>query len=356
MLRNLDTDDVEAALVAGLFLSAGGSGRKAVERQRRLGRMALDYAGGVQFADLADLEPDDIIITATGVGAPGGGAPVISPRDSVESARALLPHLPKAPAGVICGHVPGFNAWMVAAALGIKYVDAASNGRGHPTVMMGGMGLASRPDISITQVGMGGSPADGSRISVTATGNISLTEKVLRQAATLNNGLVLATRGPLRADFVRENGAPGAITFQLKLGRAMLAATGPGRVDATAEFLKGEVLVSGEVVSNTVSYANGFDLGEMVVRGSQGEVKLGVFNEFMTAEIGGRRVATFPDMVGTLDPETGDPVAISELQPGSNAAVIMAHRSNFPVGKGALDPAVFPEVEDAMGADLRSYL
>lgn len=356
MGRILNSDDLEAALIAGLLLSAGGSGRKAVERQRRLGRMALDYGGGVEFASLDELDADDIIITATGVGAPGGGAPVISPRDSVESARALLPYLPKPPAGVICGHVPGFNAWLVAAALGIKYVDAASNGRGHPTVMMGGMGLASRPDISITQVGMGGSAADGSRLSVIATGNISLTEKVLRQAATLNNGLVLATRGPLTAGFVRENGAAGAITFQLELGRAMLAASGPARVEATAKFLKGEVLVSGEVVSNTVKYGNGFDLGEMVVRDAKGEVTLGVYNEFMTADLGGKRVATFPDMMGTLDPETGDPVAISELKAGDRTAVVMSHRSNFPVGKGALDPAVFPEVEDVMGVDLRSYL
>jgi len=36
--------------------------------------------------------------------------------------------------------------------------------------------------------------------------------------------------------------------------------------------------------------------------------------------------------------------------------VVIAHRTRFPVGKGALDPAVFPEVEQAMGVDLRSYL
>jgi len=353
--RKLDSDDLEAAMIAGLFLSAGGSGRKAAVGQRRLGRMALDY-GEVEFASLDELDPDDVIITATGVGAPGGGAPVVAPRDSVESARALLPYLPKAPAGVICGHVPGFNAWLVAAALGIKYVDAASNGRGHPTVMMGGMGLASRPDISITQVGMGGSTADDSRICVIATGNISLTEKILRHAAALNNGLVRAARGPLRADFVRENGAPGAITFQLELGRAMLAAMGPDRVTAAADFLKGEVLVSGEVVSNSVTYEGGFDLGRMAVRGIQGEATLGVCNELMTAEIGGRRVATFPDMIGMLDPRTGDPVAISELKPGERVAVVIAQRSNFPVGKGAVDPAVFPEVEAAMDADLLSFL
>ena len=94
----------------------------------------------------------------------------------------------------------------------------------------------------------------------------------------------------------------------------------------------------------------------MRVRSDRGEVMLGIYNEYMTADLDGQRVATFPDMIGTLDPQTGAPVAISELKPGSKVAVITAHRSKFPVGKGALDPAVFPEVEEAMGLDLRTYL
>lgn len=355
MSRMFTETDVEAALFGGLFLSAGGSGRTRAARQREIGRMALAY-GGLEFAPLEEFEDDEVIVTSTGVGAPGGGKPVIAPRDSVESARLLIEMLPTVPSGVMCGHVPGFNGWLVAAALDLKYVDAAANGRGHPTVMMGGLGLASRPEISITQVGVGGARQDGSRLTVTATGNISLTEKVLRQAAALNGGLVLATRGPLAAGFVKANAAPGAITFQLDLGRAMLAAEGRARIAATVDFLGGEILVEGEVTKNDVAYGAGFDLGEMKVRGPQGEFTLGVFNEFMTAEKDDERIATFPDQVGTLDPEDGHPVAISELPVGAKCVVILARRDRFPVGKGATDPAVFPEVEEAMGLDLRSYL
>lgn len=355
MSRMFDDDDVEAALFGGLFLSAGGGGRGRAPRQRALGKMALTY-GGVEFAPLDEFADDDVVVTATGVGAPGGGTPVIAPRDSVESARLLIQMLPTVPTGVMCGHVPGFNGWLVAAALDLKYVDAAANGRGHPTVMMGGLGLASRPEISITQVGVGGSRHDGSRLTVSATGNISLTEKVLRQAAALNGGMVLATRGPTTAGFIKENGAPGAITFQLELGRAMLAAKGEARVAATVDFLGGEVLVAGEVTRNDVAYGAGFDLGEMKVKGPEGEITLGVYNEFMTAEKDGERIATFPDQIGTLDPEDGHPVAISELPVGARCVVILARCDRFPVGKGATDPAVFPEVEEAMGADLRSYL
>jgi uncharacterized protein len=355
MTRMLTVEDMEAGLVGGLFLSAGGSGRNAADKYRTLGQMALDY-GGVRLVALDELDPDALIITATGVGAPGFANWAIKPRDSINAATRLIERLERRPVGVICGHVPGFNAWLVAAALGLDYIDAASNGRGHPTVKMGGMGLASRLDLSITQVGSSGSKSEKSEFAVVAEGDIVRTSNVMRQAAVINGGLIYAARGPLTAGFIKENGAPGAITFQLELGRAMLAAAGADRVRATTEFLGGEVLVEGEVTENTVAYGGGFDLGQMTVRGANGEAVLGVYNEFMTADFGGKRVATFPDMIGTLDPLTGDVVSISESKPGSHVAVVIAHRSKFPVGKGALDPAVFPEVEKAMGVDMRSYL
>jgi uncharacterized protein len=353
--RNLVADDLEPALIGGLFLSAGGSGQGSADRHLVQGRMALEL-GGVEFVGLDELAPSGIIITATAVGAPGFAKPSIAPRDCIDSAQRLIGLLDAPPAAVICGHVPGFNAWLVAAALSLPYVDAASNGRGHPTVKMGGMGLASRPDVSIIQVGRGGLKADGSRLTVVAEGNIVRTSTVMRQAAVVNGGLIYAARGPLTAAFVKQNGAAGAITFQIELGRAMLKAKGPDRIRATVDFLGGQLLVSGEVTANSVAYAGGFDVGRMNVRGGEGEVMLGIYNEYITADLDGRRVATFPDMIGTLDPGTGAPVAISELRPGNRVAVIIAHRSKFPVGKGALDPAVFPEVEEAMGLDLRSYL
>ncbi len=146
---------------------------------------------------------------------------------------------------------PGFNAWLVAAALGLDYIDAAANGRGHPTVKMGGMGLASRPDLSITQIASSGSKAENNEFAIAAEGDIVRTSNVMRQAAVINGGLIYAARGPLTAGFIRENGAAGAITFQLDLGRAMLAASGADRVRATVEFLGGELLVEGEVTENT---------------------------------------------------------------------------------------------------------
>src|SRR6201987_5759685 len=228
MTRRLTTEDVEAGLLGGLFLSAGGSGRNAVAKNRGLGQMALDY-GGVRLVAVDELDPSATIITATAVGAPGFANWAIRPRDAINAARRLIDRLDTPPTGVICGHVPGFNASLVAAALGLDYVDAASNGRGHPTVKMGGMGLASRLDIAITQIGCSGSKAEKNELAVVAEGDIVRTSNLMRQAAVINGGLIYAARGPLSAGFIRENGAPGAISFQLDLGRAMLAATGAHR-------------------------------------------------------------------------------------------------------------------------------
>ena len=89
MTRMLTTEDVEAGLLGGLLLSAGGSGRNAVDKNRGLGQMALDY-GGVRLVALDELDPDATIITATAVGAPGFANWAIKPRDSINAARRLI--------------------------------------------------------------------------------------------------------------------------------------------------------------------------------------------------------------------------------------------------------------------------
>lgn len=347
----LDRDALAAAILGGLVLSAGGSGMARAERNRRIGEQALDY-GPLAMVGLDELPDEAGIIVATGVGAPGYAKAVTSLRDSVQSARMLIAATGGAlPAGVMPGHVPGLMAWMQAAVLGIPLVDAATNGRGHPTVKMGGMGLASRPEVAVTQAGCGGAAED--RVEITVTGSMAKTSTIMRAASVQNGGSLYATRGPFTAAFVRKGGAPGAMGFAATLGRAMLdAAPGQARVEAAAATLGGTVLAIGRVEKNDVRYEGGFDLGTVVVAGDGGRVTLHVYNEYMAADRGGERLWTFPDMMGSLDPRTGDPIAINEMPPGREVAIVAGPRTAFPVGAGASDPAVFPEVEEKLGVRL----
>lgn len=357
MRRKLTREDVPAAMIGGFLLSAGGSSRnRSLERHDLAADVALGY-GDVTLASIDTLPSDGYLLVSTSVGAPGFASPELHLRDHVDAAQTLVARIGRRPAGVICGHVPGFNGWLVAAALDIPYVDAAANGRGHPTVKMGGMGLASRPDISIIQVAQAGFADSGSKLSVIAEGNLVKTAQAMRHAATISGGLVASARGPYQVDFVAHNGALGAISFQLALGQTMLrAAAGIERIRAAAVFVQGEVVLIGQVTQNGVAYRDGFDVGRIVVSGSARSVALGVYNEFMTADECGRRRATFPDLICALEPETAEPLTIAQMSIGTRVAIVTASRRSFPQGKGVFDPIVFREVEQSLEAELYSYL
>ncbi len=354
--RVADAALLEAALEAGLLLSAGGSGRASVDRHRRTGEAALS-AGVVRFAGVAELDDEDQIIIATGVGAPGQARKNVAPNDCVEAARLLVKSSGATPAGIMPGHVPGLYAWLQAAVLGVPVIDVAANGRGHPTVKMGGMGYAARPDLMIMQAGSGGRAEDGSLIRVTAAGNIAATSSIMRHAAVQNGGLIMAARGPLTVAWVREHGAVGSIAFQLQLGERMVGAgrNGDRRIQAIIDYTGGALAGVGTVRTKAVAYNQGFETGEIRVATGTGELVLGICNEYMMLARGNDRLATFPDLIATVDPRTGDALAISEIEVGDQVAVLTASKRNFPIGSGVRDPDVYPEIEERMGTELARY-
>ncbi len=352
--RELGREDLEAAVLGGLLLSSGGTGVASSARHRGLGEDAL-ARGKVRLLPLEQFAADDALLVATAVGAPGAAGARTRPQDAIDAALALQAACGRRLAGVMASHVPGMYTWTIAAGLGIPLADAATNGRAHPTERMGGMGLAADPAATIWQAGHSAGGPGEPPLSVLVHGHPNRTSQVLRAAAVQNGGLINAVRGPFDADFVRRRGAPGSISFALGLGEAMRAAQGPARVAAAAAFLGGEVLIEGEVAANAVAYAAGFEVGTLTVRAGTRRVTLGVYNEFMTAEEDGRRISSFPDFLGSLDPASGDPVSIMMLTPGTPVAIVAAARARIPLGAGVFDASVYAEAEAAMGMELAKF-
>lgn len=349
----LDAQDAEAAIAGGTLLSAGGSGKARAPKDRAFAEKALSL-GPVQLAPIDALPSDADLLVATAVGAPGGGRHLANPDHSIRAATNLVAASGVSPGGVIPGHVPGIYAWLLAAALKVPLLDAACNGRGHPTVKMGSLGLSSRPQFTLFQCGV------GDQVQITVQGNTLVTSALMRAAAVQNGGLVMAARGPLKAGLVREAGALGAIGYQLGLGRALLdaGASPASRIEAALRFTRGRVLAQGVVVGNAVGYREGFDVGSVHVRdeATGEEVALGVCNEFMTASrSNGVRLATFPDLVAAMDQRTGEVLAISEMPPGTPAVIFAVSKRDLPMGSGIYDPAVYPDVEQALGVELARY-
>jgi uncharacterized protein len=75
-------------------------------------------------------------------------------------------------------------------------------------------------------------------------------------------------------------------------------------------------------------------------------------NEYMTAEVAGERLATFPDVITTLSLGDGRPVSIADIAEGDEVAVLAVDRSQVPLGAGVKEPSVYPEVEEMLGKPL----
>ncbi len=358
-MRTLDWDAARAAAWGGLVFGAGGGGLedglRSAEAVFTLGRPVL--------ATLDELADDDGILVTTSVGAPGQTRQVVWPRDglrAVELAREAWAG-PGRIVGIMTSHPGAFTpgSWLPAAVdPGLVVVDCAANGRGHPTVKMGGMGLAGRGDVRVIQAAAGGLAEEGRYLEVVVRGSMAAGATLLHHASDEAGGSVAACRGPFSAAFCREAGAVGAITACIRLGEAMLDARGKGgaaAISAVVDTLGGRELGRGRLTRHELARVGSWEVGRLDVDTGGAGLEVTVCNEYMAVERGGERVATFPDLIVILSPDDGMPLAAARLEPGDDVVVVVVPASRIPLGAGVRDAAVYAEVERMIGKELASY-
>ncbi|HVD56262.1 MAG TPA: DUF917 family protein [Thermoleophilaceae bacterium] len=353
-MRELDRHAVDAAVAGGSVLAAGGGGW--VPHGHLVGSTAVSY-GTPRLATLDEVADDATIVTVSAIGAPAALDWEMRPGDYVRALRLVMEALDEPVAGTITaqnGSSTTCNGWVQSAVLGTLVIDAAGDGRAHPTGKMGSMGLAADPDHRTVQAAAGGNRAQDRYLEVVTRGPVRHTAEVLRTAAVASGGFIAAARNPLPASYVREHGAVGAISFALDLGEAILKAEPAGAeavMEAIAESLGGRIAGRGAVGDKRLRTEGGFDIGGLMV----GELELGFVNEYMTVESAGERVATFPDVITTLSARDGRPVSIADIGEGEEVAVLAVDKSRVPLGAGVKEPSVYPEVEEMLGKPLAEH-
>jgi hypothetical protein len=355
----LDLDAARAAVMGGLLLGAGGGGLEA-------GLSAANSVfelGRPRLCSLEELDAQSGVVISTSVGAPSATRPARGNENRIRAFELLRDATAASGIEIRATMASHPGAWIAAtwvhAALdpAISVADAAANGRGHPTVKMGGLGLAGRPEVTVTQAAAGGGDANG-HLEVVAHGSTQQTSNVLRSAAVQAGGLIAACRGPFPVGFCREAAASGAVTTSIEVGRAMLEAEGSG-VEAMAEAvirsLGGRVLAEGAVRLHESRLAEGFDVGQLVIDTGGGELVIAICNEFLCADLAGERVASFPDLIVLLSCDDAMPVPAARVERGSRVVVLVVEREHLPLGAGVRDPSVYPEVERMIGRELARY-
>ncbi|TET62954.1 DUF917 family protein [Candidatus Aerophobetes bacterium] len=351
-MLKIDREWAEAAVLGGAILGGGGGG--SLEEGRRLAKLALEL-GNPTISRLEQFPEESLILTVSAVGAPSTNQHPI-PSYYVKSVRIMMDQLRAEIRGIMTNEIGGLavvNGLLQSAALDISLVDAACNGRAHPTGAMGSMGLSMDKDFISHQAAVGGFREDGRYIEIYAKGALWMVCKMIRKAAEEAGGAIAVARNPVPARYVRENAAVGVLSQAVRIGRTYLEGnSGEDRAEKVVKALNGAIIVQGKVDSVELVLQGGFDVGEVKV----GEFELTFWNEYMTLEREGERLATFPDLIMTMQAKSGRPITTAEIQKDQEAVIIMVPRENLKLGAGMRDPELFREVEEVIGKDIVKYV
>jgi DUF917 family protein len=352
MIRELSHDDAVDGIWGGSVLACGGGGWVS---HGQLMAEAATSSGTPMLASVDEIPDEALVVTVTAIGAPGAPDWEIQPQDYVNALQLVMDRCPGPVVAVLTaqnGASTTINGWIQSATLGVKVLDAAGDVRAHPTGKLGGMGLTDRAGYLTVQAVAGGNRKRHGELKLVAEGTIVTTSNVLRDVSVRVGGFIAAARNPVEASWVKKHAAVGAITYALALGRAMRAADGSGAravIDAACKETGGTIIAEGPArITRPMRTHGGFDHGSVTIDG----LEVRYLNEYMTADCGDVRVATYPDVITTLSLRTGRPATISEIREGDQLAVFHVHRRQLPLSSSTRDRTALAEVEEIMGVEL----
>ncbi len=355
-----DMSTVKAAVLGGCLLGGGGGGSKI--QGFALGELAVQV-GQPKIASISSLNSDDKLLTVALVGSPASPGVFVKPIHYSRSVELVMGELKYDIAGLITnenGAVATINGWFQSAITGIPVVDAPCNGRAHPTGAMGSMGLDCLEDyMSIQSFAGGGGSHPYAEGVVRSTLNVA--SGLVRQASIGAGGFVAVARNPVEASYVKQHGAPGAISQAIQVGQVIvdnMADGGTKVAEACAELLGGRVAFVGNVEKVRLDIDGGFDVGEVIVKDSESSLNMTFWNEYMTADNSRsqERVATFPDLIATLDYESGEPLTTAEIRKGQKVVVLVVPKEGLRLSSTMYRKDLLEKVESVLGEAIVDYV
>lgn len=356
MLVNLE--DVRKIAVGSLFLGGGGGGD--IYEGLTTAKRALEL-GKVQIVPLSEIKnKEGVVLTISGVGSPASETAYYS-EDVYERILSLIQSQDKRK---IIGFIPcemggssSFEPFIPAARLNIPVINTACDGRAHPFGIMGSLGLEKSKNNITIQAGAGGKKETNTYIEALLTGSVEATSDLIRNVAAKAGGAVAVARNPVEPSRIEEAGATGAYDLAYKLGEAYLnGKTVEDKITAACSIVGGTIICRGKVEDYILSTENALDNGSFTVRRGNEEYRFYFFNEYMAAERNGVRLYTFPDLITTIDLETGKILTTAQIKNECNIAVVAAPKDQMLLGKGLLYRDVYERVENILGIEMCKYV
>ncbi len=356
MVIRVDESIAEYAIYGGAFLGGGGGGD--IETGLKIAKMAIEL-GDVFISDVESISEDSYIATASVVGAPAAKEKYLLPMHMIRSAELFIKALNGDIAGFISSENGGTstaNGWIPAAVLGIPIIDAPADGRAHPTGVMGSMGLHKVKEYISLQVAVGGDKMVGRYVEVIARGSLDKVDKIIREAAVQAGGMVAVTRNPLRPSYIKQNAAVGALTKAIEIGRVIRNYWGDAEkicIEVIKYLGGGNIVDIGVVERKSLETRGGYDIGSILIKSKSESYEITFWNEYMTLENSvGKRLGVFPDLIVTIDADSGKPLTSAEIIEGCKVFIVVIPKEYIPLGSGVKDPDILAQVEKVIGKKL----
>ena len=322
-MRTVTVDDLDDLALGATLLGAGGGGDPYIAKI--MARQAFEDFGPATIVDPAELDPQGLVLTTAGIGAPTVVIEKIpSGQEYIASIRALARYLGREPVALMPIEVGGLNTIIplaTAAEMGLPVVDADSMRRAFPQIEMTVFTLAGIPasPMSITD-------EKGNLVVFETTSN-QVAEKLARASVMqlgMNNAISCYS---MTAGQVAAHGIQGSMSYCLDLGAHLSAVQRgePGAFDTFCAYADARVHFTGKIIDLDRRTTAGFARGTVVLEhldDPERTMRIEIQNEFLIAFEDGRPVITTPDLICLLDSETAAPITTESLAWGQRVTVI----------------------------------
>ena len=323
-MRLLSEENIDDIAVGAAILGSGGGSDPYIGRL--MAREAIRQYGPVALYRLDELDDEDLIVPAAGMGAPTVIVEKLPAGDDLVRAFHTLGkytgQTPRATMSIESGGMNSIRPIYLAARLGIPVVDCDGMGRAFPEIQMT---VLTANAISASPFAM--SDERGNVLLMDAVSNKWI--EVFARSCVMHMGAVGAIA--LYAATVKqlkEAAIHGTITLAEEIGATVRNARRKemNPVDAVREEVGGYLAFGGKVTDVDRRVSEGFAKGSAKMTGSgrfDGQaLSLYFQNEYLVLRVAGEYVATTPDLIAVLDAETAVPITTEALRYGMRVAVI----------------------------------
>jgi uncharacterized protein len=333
----------------GAVLGAGGGG--SIEAGLTAGREALAQ-GTPRLAGMEELAAETLVVTLSIVGSMAGMT-----GDQARPQHGLaLRRLAEAETRSIGALIPSevgpqavTYGWRESALAGIPIADAPCNGRAHPLGLMGSLGLHRRPSYITATVAIGGSRSAHTRVELMLRTSAAKASRMIRHNAATSGVSLAVARNPLPASYVRKHAAVGGLKYAADVGKVVLNEINrglPRLLERLSRWLGGRILSEGRVDSAALTEAEGFTVGDILIREQDGgEGRVAVCNEYLAFQRKGVVLSAFPDLIALFDFDSALPLASPEVMPGKRVAVFAVPRARLKLASTMKDLALLRPLE-----------